>query len=284
MNEQEFLTGQTRDVAACLAAGTAIAGPQSPDTNPLSTPFVVVPNGYQVTDLSGLVGRLLEAPRRIKQAVTCFDVPSFITYVSRFLGAGTTLFSDIRQLRCLAILDYHGPSVPGVPEPHWCEHRATLQLRHTPEWLTWFNASGMAKTQTDFATFIEDNLPDIAEPAGATVLEIVRQLEVRKSVSFSGAVRLDNGQHQLSYQEDVQGSSAKGSLTIPETFTLGLEPFDGSAKYRITARLRYRMAEGKIALWIDLLRPQDVLDSAWEDVQKQIIAGTSLTPLAAAVA
>jgi uncharacterized protein YfdQ (DUF2303 family) len=143
----------------------------------------------------------------------------------------------------------------------------------------WVTANGKRVDQVAFAAFLEDNLPDIAQPPGAQLLELARSLEVKRNVNFASSVRLDNGQTQLTYEEDVKGTAAKGTIEIPERFILGLAPFEGCAKYRLEARLRYRMAEGKLAMWFDLFRPEEVLRDAFNAVRKQIVDGTAIEPL-----
>ena len=98
-----------------------------------------------------------------------------------------------------AVIDYH------FEEPAWCRHRATLAFRPTPEWTTWTGLSGRHLSQVDFAAFIEDNLPDIADPAGADILDVTRSLEAKKSVEFRSSIRLQDGSSQLTYDETVVG-------------------------------------------------------------------------------
>ena len=127
-------------------------------------------------------------------------------------------------------------------------------------------ADGKTMKQADFAKFIEDNLPDIAEPNGSDLLIISRSLEAKKKVDFESAVRLDNGETQFTYNEEIKGTAGKGTLEIPEIFVLGIPVFHGGDAYKLEARLRYRINDGQLLMWFDLLRPERLLEDAFNQV------------------
>ena len=105
------------------------------------------------------------------------------------------------------------------------------------------------------------------------MLEISRSLEAKKKVNFASGLRLSNGQHQITYEETIEGTAAKGRLMVPETFALGIAVFEGGDRYRVEARLRYRIADGgKMTMWFDLLRPHKVLEDALSFVLRSIEA------------
>ena len=234
-------------------------------------PFVLHHAGQRVTALE----HALAQPERIRQRVDLLDAVSFIAYLNRFREPSTLIYSVEATLACMAVIDH---SAPG--DPRWGSHVATLTLQPTQEWQTWLGMHGKKMGQLDFAQFLEDNLPDIAEPRGADVLDMARQLDVKKGVAFASSVRLDNGQTQLTYTEDIQGSAAKGTLALLDTFVLGLAPFEGAPLYKLTARLRYRLQESRLVLWFDLVRPRDVVHQAWRDVITEIVDKTSIPAFA----
>jgi len=238
-------------------------------------PYTVVPEEAKVSSLE----RFMAVPARKRAAVVVRDAASLIAYMGAHDEERTATFAELEKLRIEAILDYHRADAPGFGE-----HRVLLQLVERPEWTTWMGKNKRPMTQAEFAQFIEDNLPDIAEPQGATVLEIARSLEARKKVNFLSSVRLRDGNREFTYEEQTESSAAKGKLAVPETFTLGLQPFAGAEKYRIEARLRYRISDdGKLTLWYDLVRPHLVLEAAFEDTVKLVASSTKSTILAGSV-
>jgi uncharacterized protein YfdQ (DUF2303 family) len=227
--------------------------------------FVTLPAGAQVHSLE----HMLVSPSRPRGTVALRDQRSFVSYVRQRR-------SDPQSARIYgvqspepgftAVFNDHDLGSPG-----WRDDRATFDCPLSREWQTWMAASGKQMTQEDFARFMEDNLPDVADPPAADMLEISRSLEAKKKVNFASGLRLSNGQHQITYEESIEGTAAKGRLMVPETFALGIAVFEGGDRYRVEARLRYRIADGgKMTMWYDLLRPHKVLEDALQFVWKSI--------------
>ncbi len=223
-------------------------------------PFAILPAGYQVHDLESF----LETPLRKKGTVKLRDEKSFIEYFKKH-QLGSAIYGTRVPAKFTAIFDDHRKDEPG-----WREHRAIYECHLSTEWNTWKAANKRVMSQADFAQFIEDNLPDIVSPSGAEMLEISRTLEAKKKVDFASAIRLDNGAVQFTYNEATQGTAAKGKFTIPEVFHIGIPVLDGGAPYKIEARFRYRIAEGNLSMWYDLLRAHKVYEDAIMEVWKTI--------------
>ena len=103
------------------------------------------------------------------------------------------------------------------------------------------------------------------------MLEVSRTLEAKKKVNFASGIRLANGEVQFTYEEQIQGTAAKGQIKVPETFVLGIPVFHGGPRYHVEARLRYRIADGgAMTMWYDLLRPHKIIEHAALEVWKEI--------------
>lgn len=232
------------------------------------TPFVMVEAGVAPLSLEPM----LSHPVRKRATVALRDAASFIAYATAFADAHSLVFANIADRTITAVLDYHeakdGPA-------RWGSHRAVLTCQLTEDWKRWTAANKKHLGQVEFAQFIEDNLPNIAAPAGSQILEIVKTLMAKKAVNFTSSVRLDNGETQFVYEETIAGSAGqKGHLEIPHTFTLGLEPFEGAGLYQLEARFRYRIVEGgKLELWFDLVRHEAVLEDAFTRTREEIRKG-----------
>ncbi|MCK0743598.1 YfdQ family protein [Chromohalobacter nigrandesensis] len=251
-----------RDFQAALAAGTTLANTGALASDCIDEQHaVLIPEGYHLEDLEQFQAQ----PRRTRQRVAIHNATDFGRYVNRFKDAATTIYADLENTRFTAVLDHPAPS-----EPAWGDHRATYACPHSRSWKTWTAADGKAMRQADFAKFIEDNLPDVQHPNGSDILTISRTLEAKKKVDFQSGVRLDNGEVQITFNEEIQGSAGKGTIEIPETFTLGIPVFEGGDHYELTARLRYRINDGQLAMWFDLLRPERLLEDAFANTLTQI--------------
>ena len=159
---------------------------------------------------------------------------------------------------------------PPGDQAAFAEHRVVYDAPRSDEWEIWTKADGVAMPQADFSRFIEDNVKDIREPAGADVLEVARQLEVKKKVEFASAQRLSDGQREFTYNEEIDGTSRRGQMQIPEEFQLGIPVFLDGELYAVTARLRYRINEGTLRLWYDLLNPHEVERDAFGVIVEKI--------------
>jgi uncharacterized protein YfdQ (DUF2303 family) len=239
-------------------------------------PFTVVPERWETRDLENL----REFPSSITQTVTVYNVPSFIEYYNAFYQPESRVFlnmfggQDGRNPDLVAVLDYHKPVEETGPDlARWCNHKLQYGFRPTREWETWKRSDRQDMSQETFARFIEDNLPDIIEPAAAEMFEVARSLDAKKSVDFSSAVRLTNGEVQFKYSETIAGSAQQGNLTIPEQFVLAIAPFEGSELYKLNARFRYRITDKGLFLRYELVRPHKVAEDAVNTVVKQLEEG-----------
>ncbi|WP_010322997.1 DUF2303 family protein [Marinobacterium stanieri] len=235
-----------------------------------SDEFAVVPEGYQVEDLQEFKG----APRRIKTTIELRSAQSFCDYVSRFADEGATVFCDLKGQRFTAVLDYH----ENADSPAWSGHKATYTCPIDSRWKTWTSRNGKPMSQVEFAQFIEDNLPDIVKPEGADMLTVSRTLQAKKKVEFNSDQNLSNGDIQFTYNETTNGSA--GNIEIPQEFVLGIPVYEGGAKYEVIARLRYRISEGKLSMWYDLVRPERMEEDAFKetanDIQQQCESAASI--------
>ena len=80
-------------------------------------------------------------------------------------------------------------------------------------------------------------------------------------------MRLQSGEFEFQFSEQNQ---SKGTVTVPEKIAIGIAPFQNGTRYRIEARLRYRLREGQLSIWYELIEPQKVLDDAFNEVKCNI--------------
>jgi len=254
-------------VQALLSAGTALAKPTELAQD---VRMALVPIGYKIETLDN--EKYNEAPREIRENLTLCDAKSFVDYFQCFATSRTVIFSALESRKFKAVFDYHQ-----INSPAWGKHTATLTLKHSSEWLVWEANSKRALSQEEFAEFVQLNLRDVIEPAGADLLEVAQTLQAKKKVDFLSGIRLDNGQTQLTYSEVIEGTAGpKGSLKIPEKFVLALRVFNGMDRYRVEAFLRYRIGDDKKLRFIFQLDcPDRIVEDAFEQVKKQLEVGCS---------
>lgn len=231
-----------------------------------------------VVSLEDIISKHRATPLRKKANVSLRDVDSFCQYWALYHNENSRVFGDqdLKALRFTVVLDYHGV---GEQPAAWREHTATYTLTKSVEWETWLGSNGKKMNQADFATFIEDNAVDIIDPPSADMVQVARELDANTSVQFSSGTRLNNGQQQLKYVTETKATVGKSTMEVPERFTLRLVAFVGMPPVDVVARLRYRINDGTLSLWYDLLRPHKVAEKAFNDAMARINAQCSTTVL-----
>jgi uncharacterized protein YfdQ (DUF2303 family) len=217
----------------------------------------------------------LPAPRRKRGEAIFFDAPSIATYVNRHKDESTALYMNDDPYRVVAVLNGHATNEPG-----WGDHRAVLKLRRTDAWSRWLAKDDQLMDQEAFAEHIERNVVDIHEPAGAELLELAQTFQATTKAEFRSAKQLANGERQFQFSEEVTATGGRnGEITIPKEFVLGISPFEGSDAYKVRARLRYRLREGRLTIGFVLDNPKDVEREAFREIAQAVADGTGLNAL-----
>jgi uncharacterized protein YfdQ (DUF2303 family) len=265
---------QIGDMQAAIAAGAALGDPRSPCVDEKAGVFTVVPKDYHVVDLE----KFLPRPLRITESVHLYDTDSFIAYVNDFKLPVSRIFFNTTEEEFVAVLDYHE-----VETAAWCGHTAIFKPRRSVEFETWMATNRKQMTQVDFARFLEENLPDIVEPNSAELLQVALTFEAKKSVEFASGVRLNNGQIQFQYDEVVRGTAQKGTIEIPEKFVLGIAIHVNGPAYRIDVRLRWRLQEGKVIFWYEVVRPHRFIEHALKEIRERVATETAVALLVGSI-
>lgn len=212
-------------------------------------------------------------PHRKTGTVKLKDADSFCLYYDMH-GNGAPVYATLEPAQFVAVLNDHTKNAAGHRD-----YRAEFVVTHSREWGIWtkHNGSGAAFGSNEaFALFVEDNSPDIISPDPARMLQIALNFRVKSDVVFSAAQRLQDGNIALQYQNIVTAEAGQkdgpGDLSIPEQFAIEIPVFDGvnAIKYRVDARFRYRLREGKLTIWYELVRPRKVVEEAFLDIWHQI--------------
>jgi len=246
----------------------------------------VVPNDQTIRTVD--LERYLEQPRRPRGDVTVHDPADFCTYVTRLEGTQTSVWANEDTGTVTALFNDHGETGDEDAEglAGWRDHTATLRLKVDRDWAAWAERDGKLGSQEWFAEFLEDNARLIVEPDAATMYEVARSFQARSSADFSRVVRVDNGDVQMTWNEQTDAkvnSLGKGTFEVPASFTVRLAPFVGTPMQQLTARLRWRLREGNLAIGYALLRPDLVAREAFQDVVATV-AGAVNSPVLLGVA
>lgn len=228
-------------------------------------PFALAPRDTVMFDLEAFA----QKPARKRGTVTVDRVQSLARYVNTFGGkdGSTMAFADVKHPKgaCIhVVLDYHTAK---AGEARWCDHEAIYQMTQTREWKEWLRHDGKRMSQMEFAEFLEDRMVDIADPPAADVYSLVRTLEAKRQVNFRSATRQEDGSIRVAYDEEIEtrGGSQKGQVDVPSELTLAIRPFEGMDKWKLQVRLRYRLNEGSITFWYQIVEPDRVREACFEE-------------------
>jgi hypothetical protein len=100
------------------------------------------------------------------------------------------------------------------------------------------------------------------------MLELAQSLQAKNKVDFESSTLLSTGAGPVraTARPSKPKPGARATSTIPRTFDIGVEMFEGSGvRDQFTARLRYRITDGGLAIGYKLERPEDVLRTAFLD-------------------
>lgn len=249
----------------------ALAGLAKPQKNPDADGrhYTVVPEGWQVKELptTGI-------PDRAHATVKLRDAASFIRFYNDHKVAWSRVYASLDPASFVAVFDELQTTAEAGPDivtdqADWRGFRAEFKVPASREWGIWTSANRKQFSQLSFAEFLQDNLPDVAQPDGATLLEMSLNFEAAQSGNFIASQRLQDGSHNLQWKAD---NNSTGTVKLPEFITLRIPVFENEAPSEITARLRYRVGDGKLAIWFELVRPHKVLEAAFRATWARIQA------------
>ncbi|WP_438391125.1 DUF2303 family protein [Caballeronia sp. DA-9] len=266
MNKLDSVSGE-RDTAATLAAGAALAETRK---SPLADgkPFVIVPDGYAVREIT----EVFDNPARAVGVIKLRDANSFVAYFNRQKRPESLIYASLDPAKILGVIDDHRSYEEGFAVGHdgsnWRSYRVEFPVPASREWKTWTGKDRQALTQLELAELIEDNLPDIKSPDGSTMLSVALNFEASKEGNFVSASRLQDGSTTFVWKEDVNATGNK--IAMPSQITLSIPVFENGQAYEIDARIKYRVNNGVLKIWYELVRPHKILEAAFRAVWAQI--------------
>lgn len=227
--------------------------------------IAIVPEGFKVADLE----KFADSPNRTKANPTLNTAGSLVAYINRFANGAAVIYADLESRTLAAVLDHFEAAFTS-----WGDHTASYRCPLSKEWQAWISKDRSPMSQVEFAEFLEDHYKDIAPvgegykgPSGGDLLTLATNFQVTREAKFQSVKRLHDGTFQFVYSEENVGT---GNTTLPETIKLGIAPFHGGEHYAIDVRIRYRLREGALKLWFEMIEPERVLEDAFKGVLEQV--------------
>jgi uncharacterized protein YfdQ (DUF2303 family) len=268
-------TAESLQIAATLTelAGAALAPMRIGDHH-----YAVLPPDYRHVDLTDLVAKAKATPARKHGTTLVHDIASLLLLCAdraqEHADTQGYVYADLGARRITAVWnDQRQAHTPG-----WRDHRAVFEAKFTPEFQRWREHDRKMMTQEQFAEFIEDNAVDL--PDATVLMEVAGTLQAKTDIQFKSARRLDNGQVQLGYTENINTTAgADGALTVPKEFKVGVRIFQNGGGYLMNARLKYRLGQGAVKFFYELDRPERAVELAFEGYVTEVREKSGFTVL-----
>ena len=264
------------DTQPIIDVALAAAGPK-PLAEDVRFHTVVSPadGGIKIIDLQAECDKIRDTPRRKTGTYKVHDPASLVAYLEKHGDPDSEVWADTVNAKITAVLNAHtGDRDDQQTAGRFEDHRVEYAVLLTEAWKAWKKYDGQLVDQATFAELIEERAIDIVSPTAADMLELAQSFRATTGVEFKSSKRLGNGERQFEYREQVEAGAGKdGQMEIPETFELGLQPFEGADRFKVTARFRYRINNGALAVGFKLERPEDVLREAFLTVVAKVQDG-----------
>ncbi|RWQ56538.1 MAG: DUF2303 family protein [Mesorhizobium sp.] len=240
--------------------------------------------------LKGLVQEFRDVRARRKGTAQAETLESFISLIDRHKDAQSALFGKCAwpEPKLTAVLNYNAAEAEVRP----ADHRIIYAFPLTEEFKAWVSANAKPMEQEVFAAFLEEHAAELAAPTEGEISEyerlfnekmatpsdvvaLSRYLEVFVAARAKQGVRLQSGERTVEFAEEHQ--NAKGeAITVPGIFMLSVPAFVDGDAVRIPARLRYRVASGKVLWFYQLYRWEFFLREQVESDLEAVAKATGL--------
>ena len=272
---------------------------------------LVARGGVNATPIQRALDDFAAVPRSRAGKVRAFDIESFAQLILRDRDGGSMVFADVGGAGCQfqAVLDYHRPLAAEESGDRAGQRHGREVIEYEPslskEWRAWTGQAKEDMTPAQFAAWIDEHLPDIADPRhlldappestairfGETygfrrenlwgyadpekMVNLSRGLEIREGATLKSVVRLESGEADFTYETEHTDAAGK-PLKVPTRFLLSIPVFEREAVYLVPVKLSYKKRGPSLTWSFDLFRPDRFRDDAIEGMRQTLAA--KLTP------
>ncbi len=260
------------------------------------TEILLVPKGMEAVSLKEFIDEEKVVPDRREGTHTALDVNTFIEITNRFKNDDSVVFAQAQvanntiSASLLSVLDFH-PAGGENDKAANLDHKVSYKFPISKELAFWLRLNGTELGQTDFALLLEERIGEMTvaqesdisaiknlKPKFADPLEILslsRDLEIYSNVKVKQAAKLSSGERKLEFDEAHVDATGK-AISIPDFFMLSIPIFVGGKSEKVTVRLRYRKKGEGVVWFYDLYRVDQVFQTAFETITKDVAEKTKL--------
>lgn len=236
-------------------------------------PYAKIPHGHTLESLE----KLLPNPTRIRAQPLLLDVEAFGEYFKEFQQDGTRIFVDDRDFTFTSVFDSDTPDLAGHGD-----HKATLQFFKSHEWSGFRAISRDYVSRDKMARFLEQNIDYITgEFSGVRLLDMTRKLTMKIRGDIDINEDLANGVRGLvvSGNTTVKAKEGDNYIPFPEKIDINVRIFKHCPAYKLEARFHWKLQNDDILLALDLIDPDGVEESAFNQVIESVEKETGKKPI-----
>lgn len=232
----------------------------------------------------------LDLPDHVIHRQDLVGVASFATYVATHAqppdtrlyahdpyGTGPNMLRRDTEFITAVIDDHHAGNYPNHRD-----HEASMVLRPTAAARRWATALGGTLRQDQFLELVVDGITEIANPDGAVLRDLVKDLHAIRSVEVSSVIRT-GGSGSIELADNVTLSAGTGNkVPFPEQMSVVFVPFAGidriiSMTVKITPKVDKQSHE--VTFTLTAADIEDQLASALSHVCDEVADATGIRPL-----
>jgi len=115
--------------------------------------------------------------------------------------------------------------------------------------------------------FLEDRASDVIEPEGSDLIALTQHFTVSQNIAYNKAQRQHDGTVKFEYTSENTPAS---TVEIPKELKIGIPCFHNGQRYEVRARFRYRLNQGSLKLWYELIEPWRIVEDAFNGVVEEV--------------
>lgn len=240
--------------------------------------LVIAPQGMSVKHVKDFVDKERIAPEILKGTTALHTCDSFIEFANRYKSDNSAIFYSKQQQKITCIFD-----CATKEQASFEQHKAVYAFPFSKELQAWANNNGEKMSQLNFAMFIEQNVLDLAEPpapdkespalkeirmrCGGFYAPVNKMIELSKGIAVRADERavikhdLNTGEATINFSSehtDVNGDAVK----VPNMFVIVIPVLEGGKAYQLPCRLRYRLNNGSVIWWYEVINLDKAIELA----------------------
>ena len=252
--------------------------------------FVAYPENMRIEPLKKYIDAERITPETLKGSTNLHTCKSFCDFSNRYKTENSAMFynKDAQDITCIF-------DCATKEQASFEKHKAVYAFPFSKELKEWRSQNGETMGQVDFAFFIEKNVLDLSEPptqeAESQALKEIRTrvgghfAGVSKMVELSKGIAICNderatvkyntstGEATLDFSSEHKDASGN-QIKVPNMFLIVIPILDGGKAYQLPCRLRYRLYNGSVKWWYEVINLDKAVELAvneeLESIKKEV--------------